>query len=172
MTVWGSSSSTRRGWAGEQLAGRPWHERRSALEATLPTVAGTSVGLIDVFDADPDVHARLLRLGFEGSVLKRRDARYLPGRRSRAWRKLKTSSSSPAVVEVAAADRASGIVERVGCRVADAPDQLTWAIVWGHGLRAELTHDPARAIGRDVTVAYTHRTVAGALREARLKTLA
>ena len=157
---------------GEPLAGRPWHERRRALEVTLPTVAGASVGLIEVFDADPDVHARLLTLGFEGSVLKRRDGRYLPGRRSRAWRKLKTSSSSPAVVEVAAVDRGSGIVERVGCRVADAPDQLTWAIVWGHGLRAELTHDPASAIGRDATVAYTHRTVAGALREARLTTLA
>jgi len=55
--------------------------------------------------------------------------------------------------------------------VADAPDQLTWAIVWGHGLRAELTQDPAGAIGRDATVAYTHRTTAGALREARLTTL-
>ena len=158
---------------GEQLAARPWHERRSALEATLPVAsAGASVSLIDVFDADPHVHARLLGLGFEGSVLKRRDARYLAGRRSRSWRKLKTNSISAAVVEVAVADRASGIIERVGCRVADAPGQLTWAIVWGHALRAQLTHDPASAIGRDATVSYTHRTVAGALREARLTTLA
>ena len=158
---------------GEQLAPRPWHERRSALEAALPAAsAGASVSLIDVFDANPDVHARLLALGFEGSVLKRRDGRYLAGRRSRAWRKLKTSSSSAAVVEVAAVDRASGIVERVGCRVADAPDQLTWAIVWSPALRAQLTHDPRRAIGRELSVSYTHRTVAGALREARVMTIA
>ena len=100
-------------------------------------------------------------------------ARRVPARpRSRAWRKLKTSSSIAAVVEVVAADGSSGIVERVGCRVADAPGQLTWSLVWSHALRAEPTHDPAGAIGRDATVTYTHRTVAGALREARLTTLA
>ena len=72
---------------------------------------------------------------------------------------------------VATVDRASGIVERVGCRVADARDQLTWAIVCSRALRVELTHDPASAIGRDAIVTYTHRTIAGALREARLTTL-
>jgi bifunctional non-homologous end joining protein LigD len=153
--------------AGDQLAGRPWHERRSALEAALPA-SGATVSLIDVFDAEPTVHARLVALGFEGSVLKRRDGRYLPGRRSRAWRKLKTRSSTLAVVEVAAPDRCSGIVERVGCRAVDDPTRLTWAIVWNPVLRARLTGDPLRAIGRDAIVIYTHRTIAGALREARL----
>jgi bifunctional non-homologous end joining protein LigD len=38
--------------AGEPLDARPWHERRSALEAALPR-SGTAVSLIDVFDADP-----------------------------------------------------------------------------------------------------------------------
>jgi bifunctional non-homologous end joining protein LigD len=121
--------------AGKPLTGRPWHERRSALEAALPKPSAM-VSVIDVFDADPAIHARLVALGFEGSVLKRRDSRYLPGSRSRAWRKLKTRSSTPAVVEIAAADRSSGIVERVGCRAADDPARLTWAIVWSPLLRA------------------------------------
>jgi bifunctional non-homologous end joining protein LigD len=158
--------------AGVPLAPRPWHERRQALEATLAASGGgADISLIDVFDADPIVHDRLLALGFEGSVLKRRDGRYLPGRRSSSWRKLKTRSASAAVVEVAAIDRASGIVERVGCRTADDPDRLTWAVVWSHELRARLTRDPRRAIGRDVIVTYTHRTIAGALREARLTSI-
>lgn len=152
---------------GEQLGPRPWHERRSALQAALP-VAGAAISLIDVFDADPVVHERLLALGFEGSVLKRRDGHYQPGRRSRSWRKHKTRASSTAVVEVAIADRISGIVERVGCRATHDPDRLTWAIVRSPAHRARLTRDPRNAIGRHATLSYTHRTIAGALREARL----
>jgi bifunctional non-homologous end joining protein LigD len=157
--------------AGESLAGRPWHERRSALEAALPA-AGENVSLIDVFAADPAVHECLLALGFEGSVLKRRDGRYLPGTRSASWRKLKTRAMSAATLEVAAADRVSGVVERVGCRAVDDPDRLTWAVVWSAELRARLTHDSRSAIGRDLTITYTHRTITGALREARLTSIA
>jgi hypothetical protein len=128
--------------------------------------------LIDVFAADPGVHERLLALGFEGSVLKRRDGRYLPGTRSVSWRKLKTRAMSAATLEVAANDRVSGVVERVGCRAADDPDRLTWAVVWSAELRGRLTHDPRSAIGRAVTITYTHRTITGALREARLTSIA
>ena len=152
---------------GEELGQRPWHERRSALQAAIPS-PGAAVSVIDVFDADPVVHERLLALGFEGSVLKRRDGRYLPGRRSRSWCKHKTRASSTAVVEVAVANRISGIVERVGCRATHDPDRLTWAIVWSAAHRALLTRDPRSAVGRHAILSYTHRTVAGALREARL----
>jgi ATP-dependent DNA ligase len=143
------------------------HERRSALEAALPA-AGDAVSLTSVFAADPGVHDRLLAIGFEGSVLKSRDGRYLPGQRSRSWRKLKTRATSTAVVEVVVADRSSGIVERVGCRATDDAERLTWASVWNPTHRACLTQDPGAAIGRDATVTYTHRTVTGVLREARL----
>jgi ATP-dependent DNA ligase len=53
--------------AGEPLTGLPWHERRSALEAAL-LVPRATISVIDVFDADPALHARLVALGFEGSV--------------------------------------------------------------------------------------------------------
>ena len=156
--------------AGEQLAAAPWHQRREALEAAVPA-GGAAVSLIDVFAADRGVHEHLVALGFEGSVLKRRDGRYHAGRRSRDWRKLKTRSSSAAVVEVAVADRGTGIVECVGCRAADDPDRLTWATVWSPAHRRRLTRDPRGAIGRHAAVSYTHRTIAGALREARLSDL-
>jgi bifunctional non-homologous end joining protein LigD len=51
---------------GEELGQRPWHERRSALQAGVPA-PGAAVSVIDAFDADPVVHERLLALGFEGS---------------------------------------------------------------------------------------------------------
>jgi hypothetical protein len=79
--------------------------------------------------------------------------------------------STAAVVEVAIAERSSRIVERVGCRAAADPDRLTWATVWHPAHRMRLTRDPAAAIGRAATVTYTHRTVVGALREARLTDL-
>lgn len=64
----------------------------------------------------PVAHHRLLALGFEGSVLKRRDGRYLP-----AVTRAPGASSSTAVLEVAPPERASGIVEHVDCRTADDP---------------------------------------------------
>ena len=45
-------------------------------------------------------------------------------------------------------------------------------VVWSAVLRARLTGDPRSAIGREATVIYTHRTIAGALREARLTHMA
>lgn len=82
-----------------------------------------------------------------------------------------THSSSAAVVEVAVAERGTGIVERVGCRVEDDLGRLTWATVWSAAHRGRLTRDPPGSIGRQATVTYTHRTIAGALREARVTDL-
>jgi bifunctional non-homologous end joining protein LigD len=156
--------------AGQDLTRRPWHERRSALEDLLAP-GGQRVILTDVFAASESVHDDLVALGFEGSVLKRRDGRYRPGQRSSTWRKVKARSRCSAVIEAAARDRESGVVERVGCRAADDPQRLTWAVVWDPALRRELTRDVTVAVGRHADLAYTHRTVAGALREARLTAL-
>lgn len=156
--------------AGERLADWPWHERRAAHEELL-TPGGRHVRLTETFSADEGVHRELLRLGFEGSVLKRRDGRYRPGQRSSLWRKVKTRAQSSAIVAIVARDRSSGLVERVGCRVADDPRRLTWALVWDGVLRHELTRELDEAVGRTAVVTYTHRTIAGALREARLTAL-
>ena len=60
---------------------------------------------------------------------------------------------------------------RVGCHTAEDPERLTWAVVWDSSLRRQLTHQLDAAVGRAAVVTYTHRTIAGALREARLTVL-
>jgi hypothetical protein len=146
------------------------HQRRVALEQIL-TPGGRRVILTDTFAPDEAVHRELLRLGFEGSVLKRRDGHYRPGERSSLWRKVKARSQYSAVLAVLAVvarDRNSGLVERVGCHTAEDPERLPWAVVWDSSLRRQLTRQLDAAVGRAAVLTYTHRTIAGALREARL----
>jgi ATP-dependent DNA ligase len=156
--------------AGRDLRREPWHVRRARLE-DVSCPPGLAVSTIEVFPAEEAVHLELVGLGFEGSVLKHRGGHYHAGWRSPGWRKVKTRAMSRAVIEVVAADRVSGVVERVGCRAAADPDRLTWACVWPGPLRHDLTSEPRRALGRCAEVAFTHRTITGALREARLTRL-
>ncbi len=117
------------------------------------------------------VHAQFVDLGFEGSVLKRRDGRYWPRQRSSLWRKVKARSQCSSVLEVVSSDPCIDVVERVGCRVAGDPQRLTWAVVWDASLRRQLTRELNDAVGRTAVVTYTHRTIADALRETRLTAL-
>ncbi len=140
------------------------------LEEILPP-CGRRVRLTETYQAEQAVQNQPVGLGFEGSVLKRRDGRYWPGQRSSLWREVKTRAQCSSVLEVVSRDPRSGVVERVGCRVADDPRGLTWAVVWDGSLRRQLTRELEDAIGRAAVVTYTHRTIAGALREARLTAL-
>lgn len=82
---------------GRSLIGLPYVERRERLE---------SLGLSGPHWQTPAYHrgegAALLELtaerGLEGLVAKRLDSRYLPGRRSRAWLKIKNTLSQELVV--------------------------------------------------------------------------
>ena len=73
------------------LTKRPWTERRARLDALLAGIPASSA--VRPGDTAPDGGARLLRLarrrGWEGIMAKRMDATYIPGARSRDWRKLK-----------------------------------------------------------------------------------
>jgi ATP-dependent DNA ligase len=71
---------------GEDLRGRPWTERNSRLTEALP-VSGR-VRRVESLPASPKAHAAIVALGFEGSVLKRPNSPYRPGRQ-RAWLKHK-----------------------------------------------------------------------------------
>jgi bifunctional non-homologous end joining protein LigD len=71
---------------GEDLRRRPWTERNSMLTEALPAsglVRGT-----ESLPASPAAHAAIVDLGFEGTVLKRPNSIYGPGRQ-RAWLKHK-----------------------------------------------------------------------------------
>jgi ATP-dependent DNA ligase len=71
---------------GEDLRGRPWTERSSQLTDALP-VSGP-VRRVESLPASPAVHAAIVALGFEGTVLKRPFSTYRPGRQ-RVWLKHK-----------------------------------------------------------------------------------
>jgi bifunctional non-homologous end joining protein LigD len=80
---------------GEELIDRPWHERRARLE----DFAGHGLVLSPVFDDRDAALAATRRLGQEGVVHKRRDARYTPGRRMRSsWTKEKHTQTAQLVV--------------------------------------------------------------------------
>ena len=72
---------------GTDLLGRPWHERRALLEATVQPVPPIS---ITPLSDDAEMMMQVTRAnGFEGVVAKRRSSTYQVGRRSPAWVKVK-----------------------------------------------------------------------------------
>jgi bifunctional non-homologous end joining protein LigD len=82
---------------GDSLLPRPWTERRSVLDAlelggpswaTTPSFPGAGTELLET--------ARARRM--EGVIAKRLDSPYLPGQRSKAWRKVKIQESDEFVV--------------------------------------------------------------------------
>lgn len=73
---------------GEDVASRPFRDRRALLESTVvPTPVVEVPALLGASPGDALDHAR--RLGLEGIVVKDLDAPYRPGRRSTAWRKIR-----------------------------------------------------------------------------------
>lgn len=81
------------------LTGEPWTERRRRLERLL---AGKLEPGLQLGDAQMGGGARLLRRarakGWEGIIAKRSDSRYVPGKRTREWLKLKVESRQEFVV--------------------------------------------------------------------------
>jgi bifunctional non-homologous end joining protein LigD len=75
----------------QSLLELPWTDRRQLLEALLPEAPAP-------FDDGRELFATTRAQGLEGVVAKRRDSRYLPGRRSDAWVKVKHVRRQSAVV--------------------------------------------------------------------------
>jgi bifunctional non-homologous end joining protein LigD len=82
---------------GQSLLARPWHERRAALESlrlegpswrTSPCARGEG----------DDLRAFARAHGMEGVIAKREDSIYVPGRRTRAWIKVKHARRQEFVV--------------------------------------------------------------------------
>jgi len=72
---------------GRDLTGLPLHERRDLLAETL--IPGEVIRLSLGFDDGEALLENARRLGLEGVIAKRRSGRYLQGRRSDAWVKVK-----------------------------------------------------------------------------------
>ena len=77
---------------GADLRLRRWTERREMLERLLDGAAGavrTTPGLTN----DPALHDALVADGSEGTVATREAGRYVSGRRSAAWMKIKSAAA-------------------------------------------------------------------------------
>jgi len=82
---------------GASICAEPWQRRRNLLEE-LGASAGPSWTVAPCFDDVADAIDVTARFGLEGVVVKDRRAPYHPGRRSRAWVKVKHTTLSRFVV--------------------------------------------------------------------------
>lgn len=94
---------------GTDLCHRPWQARRDLL-AELGAAAGAAWTVAPCFDDVEAAVGATARLGLEGVVVKERRAPYRPGRRSRAWIKIKHTTIGRFVV--------GGLAPTARCRAA------------------------------------------------------
>jgi bifunctional non-homologous end joining protein LigD len=83
-------------FAGLNLRDSPYVDRRRYLAQCL--LPSRHLQLIHVSSDAQTLYAASLASGFEGIVAKRKDAPYLPGKRSAAWRKVKATQTAEFVV--------------------------------------------------------------------------
>jgi bifunctional non-homologous end joining protein LigD len=81
---------------GRDVTGLPLRERRDLLEATL--IGGGVIRLSVAFDDGPALFEQSQLLGLEGVIAKRASSRYLAGRRSEAWMKVKTQQRQELII--------------------------------------------------------------------------
>lgn len=136
--------------AGTDVTRRPWHERRALLEkiADLGCWPNDHLRLSEVYDADPELHERWLAEGYEGSIAKRRDALYYPGKRSDVFTKVKPQQSDEAVVIGFVAGK-GGIVGQVGAfEMRMLCNGVETSVGVPPALRAEVTRHGADWLGK------------------------
>ncbi len=140
---------------GHDLMPLPWTKRREVLDAL--EIAGPSWATTPTFPGGgEELWQAAVERGMEGVVAKRLDSTYVPGQRSKLWRKIKVSHSDEFVVggwSPGEGRRANGI----GSLMLGVPDQrggLTYAGNVGTGFtNAELARleQRLRAIRRDTS---------------------
>jgi ATP-dependent DNA ligase len=149
---------------GADLDIEPWEARQGHLQQVATKAA---LPVVPVFECRPAIFDHLVSLGMEGVVVKERAGRYHPGRRCRTWRKHKARNETRCLVLGAPADRSSGRIERIAVREPIA-GVVSWARVFSDQHRAQLRVRLGGTEPIAVRVAFTYRSPAGRLREARL----
>ncbi|MDT7784338.1 MAG: bifunctional non-ous end joining protein LigD [Pseudonocardiales bacterium] len=135
--------------AGADIRYRPWSERDQLLRDALPTDA--HLRIIENQPPDREAHAAIVRLGFEGTVLKRRASIYRSGRRN-TWRKCKHRHTT------------HGVVLSVQSGGEGTP--LAVCDVGGRQAIVHASADIGERIGESVRIAYSRLDADGSLREA------
>src|SRR6266571_9561112 len=82
---------------GEPVVDLPLVERRKRLESLLDK-RNRTVRLSETFDDGNALYSAATEQGLEGIMAKRLDSRYLPGRRTRDWLKIKTHGEQEFVI--------------------------------------------------------------------------
>jgi bifunctional non-homologous end joining protein LigD len=136
---------------GGDIQASPWLKRVTVLAERFP--ADRRLRVASTLPADPDTHARLVSMGFEGSVLKRQNSMYRAGR-SRSWRKLKAQHTIGATIRRLDRDRDGRLFAR--CVLADGRACSAWIPA-----AVEPTHEAT-------TIVYSRVDANGSLREPRL----
>ena len=136
---------------GQNLRSLPWGERDARLAEAVP--ASTRVHVITSQPVDQAAHDAIVALGFEGTVLKRREAPYRPGRR-REWLKHKARYQTTGSL----------------LTVRQNHDGMWQALCEVNGRRVQAIagrhcHD---LLGTPVGIAYSRVDADGSLREARV----
>jgi ATP-dependent DNA ligase len=136
---------------GDDLRRQPWRDRDQQLREALP--ASEHIRSIHSLPASPAAHADVVKLGFEGSVLKRPRSLYRPGRNS-AWLKHKARHTVAGLLLSVRQDhdgRWHALCDVDGRRI---------TALAGAGAREQ--------VGRSVTLMYSRVDADGDLRETRL----
>lgn len=136
---------------GGDIQASPWLKRTTALADRFPTDRRLRVA--STLSAEPDTHARLVSIGFEGSVLRRQNSSYRAGR-TRSWRKLKAQHTIPATIRRLDRDRDGRLLAR--CALGDGRSCSAWV---------PTAVEPTRG---QTTIVYSRVDADGSLREPRL----
>jgi bifunctional non-homologous end joining protein LigD len=117
---------------GRDVTGLPLHERRDLLEQTL--IPGETIRLSVAFQDGPALLERSRELGLEGVVAKRGSSRYLPGKRTDSWVKVKSVQRQEMIIAgyTRGRGRREGVLGSLVLAV-DRGGELVWAGNCGTG---------------------------------------
>jgi ATP-dependent DNA ligase len=153
---------------GNDLRGLLWENRRQVLEMVDPWPAHAY--LTPTGTATAETHIKMLDLGMEGSVVKRRASIY-EGRRSPSWLKLKAIASEDCEI-VGFEDGKNGRSGEVGAIVVRLPSGVeTTASGMTDAERTDMQANPGNWLGKVVEIVHNGVLDSGKLRHPRYKRL-
>jgi ATP-dependent DNA ligase len=163
-------------WKGKPCTHKPYEWRRARLEKILSKLGYMDyLKLVPSMEATPENILWCLAQGYEGSMLKKRDGVYQPGKRSKYWYKVKTLSTLDGFItgfdpgEGRNKGKVGGVkVSVFGGKKGKKEIEIGQFGAMTDELRDEITRDPNSFIMRVVEVAAQGRTTHGRLRHPQL----
>lgn len=86
------------GLGGEDLTGEPLIDRKQTLQSILNVTQPTHVAGVASFPASDEIYRALVENGFEGAVVKAKEAPYATGKRGHGWWKLKDQPTVDVII--------------------------------------------------------------------------